>query len=125
MAEKQWHGVSRADFAWNPVIDYSKCTSCGLCLLSCGSAVFAWSKSQAKYLVANPGNCVVGCTTCGRVCPEVAISFPDDPVHFVKAAIVKHKVFPAVKKELAVRLEKFPDHIVDAPLAKKEGGSNG
>jgi|YelNatPaOPRAMG01_1025707.scaffolds.fasta_scaffold15639_3 NAD-dependent dihydropyrimidine dehydrogenase PreA subunit len=123
LAEKQWHGVARSEFEWAPVIDYSKCTDCGLCLLSCGNAVFGWSKSKEKFIVANGGNCVVGCTTCGKVCPENAISFPAEPTKFVKAAVVKYKIFPAVKKELQARLEKFPDHVVNSD--KKADGING
>ncbi len=123
MAEKQFHGVDRAKFEWYPVIDYSKCTNCGLCLLSCGNAVFGWSKSQEKYVVANKGNCVVGCTTCGKVCPEKAITFQDEPTKFVKDAIVKYKIFPTVKKELEARLQKFPDHVIHSK--EKEGSVNG
>lgn len=124
MAGKTWHGVNRSEIEWAPVIDYSKCTDCGLCLLSCGNAVFGFSKSQGKYVVANGGNCVVGCTTCGKVCPEKAISFPEDATKFVKSVIVKYKIFPTVKKELDARLEKFPDHVVSTE-SKKEGSFNG
>jgi len=69
-------------------------------------------KTTGKYLVLRPGNCSVGCTTCGRVCPEEAITFPKDSKKFVKAAVVKYKIFPSVKTALDERLEKFPDHIV-------------
>jgi NAD-dependent dihydropyrimidine dehydrogenase PreA subunit len=124
VAEKIWHGVNRAEIEWAPVIDYSKCTDCGLCLLSCGNAVFGFSKSQQKYIVANGGNCVVGCTTCGKVCPEQAISFPADSTKFTKAVIVKYKIFPTVTKELKARLDKFPDHVVSVET-KKEGSFNG
>ena len=112
MAGKQWNGVDRSNFVWHPTIDESKCTNCGLCLLSCGSGVFGFSASKNKYSVKNPGSCAVGCTTCGKVCPENAITFPDDPKHFVKAAIAKYKIYPAVTVALMARLEKFPDHIV-------------
>lgn len=122
MAAKMWHGAARSEIEWAPVIDYSKCNDCGLCLLSCGNAVFGFSKSQQKYLVANGGNCVVGCTTCGKVCPEEAISFPADSTKFVKAQVVKYKIFPTVKKELQARLDKFPDHVISS---KKEGNLNG
>jgi len=112
MAEKQWNGVDRSNFVWSPTIDESKCTNCGLCLLSCGAEVFAFSKSTAKFLVLHPGNCSVGCTTCGTVCPEEAITFPEDSTKFVKAAVVKYKIFRGVKTALQERLEKFPDHVV-------------
>jgi len=63
-------------------------------------------------VVANPGSCVMGCTTCAKLCPEDAISFPDDPKNFLKQVIIKEKVFFAVKKELKDRLDKYPDHRV-------------
>jgi len=112
MADKQWYGVDRSSFVWNPTIDESKCTNCGLCLLSCGAGVFAFSKSSGKYLVLHPRNCSVGCTTCEKVCPEEAIAFPEDSATFVKAAVVKYKIFPKVKAALDERLDKCPDHIV-------------
>ena len=123
MAEKQWHGVGRSNFVWHPTIDESKCTNCGLCLLSCGSGVFAWVKAENKYIVANPGNCAVGCTTCGRVCPETAITFPEAPEKFVKRAMSKYKVLPTVKKELQARLEKFPDHVIKGGDTRGEQGN--
>lgn len=119
MADKKWNGVDRSSFVWNPTIDESKCTNCGLCLLSCGAGVFAFSKTTGKYLVLRPGNCSVGCTTCGRVCPEEAITFPEDSKKFVKAAVVKYKIFPSVKTALDERLEKFPDHIVHESYSRR------
>jgi NAD-dependent dihydropyrimidine dehydrogenase PreA subunit len=114
LAEKQWHGVARSEFEWAPVIDYSKCTDCGLCFVSCGANVFGWSKSKEKFIVVNGENCAVGCVSCGRFCPENAISFPEEQTKFTKVAITKYKIFPTVKKELQARLEKFPDHVVKA-----------
>ncbi len=109
---KTWHGADRANYIWYPKIDYSKCTGCGLCLLSCGNDVFRWSDQKGVPVVANPGSCVMGCTTCAKLCPEDAISFPDDPKNFLKQVIIKEKVFFAVKKELKDRLDKYPDHRV-------------
>ncbi|MGC8638116.1 MAG: hypothetical protein ACP5UP_07840, partial [Athalassotoga sp.] len=64
------------------------------------------------------------CTTCGKVCPEEAISFPADASKLVKSVIVKYKIFPTVTKELKARLDKFPDHVVSTET-KKEGSFNG
>ena len=61
-------------------------------------------------IVANPGNCVLGCTTCAKLCPEDAITFPDDPKKFIHSIIIK--VYPTVKRELGERLNKYPDHKV-------------
>jgi NAD-dependent dihydropyrimidine dehydrogenase PreA subunit len=112
MASKPWHGVPKSEFSWYPTIDTATCKNCGLCLASCGNGVFGYSKSQKTYFVANGDACVVGCTTCGKVCPEVAILFPSDPEKFVKDAVRKHRIFPEVTKELEARLEKYPDHVV-------------
>lgn len=119
MAEKIWHGIKRNKFKWHPVIDYSKCTNCGLCILSCGASVYSWSPSQNKVFIINPENCVIGCTTCGKVCPKNAITFPEDPSKFVKTAIIKYKIFPMVKKELQSRLKKFPDHVFKGKEGEK------
>ncbi len=83
MEAKRWHGVDRSIFQWFPMINYEACTSCGLCYLTCGNNVFAWSVDKNLPVVANPGNCVLGCTTCGKLCPENAITFPDDPKNFI------------------------------------------
>lgn len=109
-ATKPWHGINRAAYDWFPAIDYDKCTGCGLCLLSCGNSVFTWSMNNNLPTVQNPGGCVLGCTTCGKVCPEDAISFPDDPKEFLAKVIKDNKIFPTVRKELQARLDKFPDH---------------
>ncbi len=111
---KNWHGVPRSEVSWYPIIDYSKCTSCGVCLLSCGSGVFAFVAKDGTYRVQSPQSCVIGCTTCQRLCPEDAISFPANAKSVVKNLIIKYKIFPEVKNELQERLSKFPDHIVDA-----------
>lgn len=63
-------------------------------------------------IVANPGNCVLGCTTCAKLCPEGAITFPDDPKKLIRSIIIKEKVYPTVKRELRERLNKYPDHKV-------------
>ena len=109
---KTWHGVDRLKYVWFPRIDYDKCTGCGLCLLTCGNDVFRWYPEGNLPIVANPGNCVLGCTTCAKLCPEDAITFPDDPKKFIHSIIIKEKVYPTVKRELGERLNKYPDHKV-------------
>ncbi|MEM0134090.1 MAG: ferredoxin family protein [Thermoplasmatales archaeon] len=110
--KKMWHGVDRAELSWNPTINEDACTGCGLCLLSCGNSVFKWNLNDEMPEVANPQKCVLGCTTCGKVCPEGAISFPENPATFIKNVIIKYKIYPKVKQDLNERLAKFPDHIV-------------
>jgi hypothetical protein len=72
--------------------------------------VFRWYPEGNLPIVANPGNCVLGCTTCAKLCPEDAITFPDDPKKFIHSIIIK--VYPTVKRELGERLNKYPDHKV-------------
>ena len=111
--KKLWHGVGRGEFTWYPEINSDECDGCSICVLSCGNSVFKWNVNDNRPLVANPQNCVLGCTTCGKLCPENAISFPDDPKNFIRAATIKHRIFPVVKQELEARLTKFPDHDVN------------
>ena len=113
MVEKgTWHGVERKLVDWHPIIDSNKCDGCGMCLITCGNDVFRWDREKSRPLVANPGKCVVGCTTCGKLCVEDAITFPEDPKKFVREVVIKYKIFPQVKKDLAERLEKYPEHSV-------------
>ncbi len=126
MGAKSWHGVDRSKFQWFPMINYEACTSCGLCYLTCGNNVFVWSVDKNLPLVANPGNCVLGCTTCGKICPENAIAFPDYPKNFIGKIIRENKIFTEVRKELDERLNKFPDYIVEnhVELDKKDPANN-
>lgn len=120
---KTWHGADKNKYQWYPKIDYSKCTGCGLCLLSCGNDVFRWTDKNLP-VVANPGNCVMGCTTCAKVCPENTIAFPEDPRLFIRNVIIKEKVFFTVKRELKDRLEKYPDHRVSVEDVVDTGKTN-
>lgn len=119
MAGKEWFGVERSSFSWGPLIDEEKCTQCGLCLLSYGAGVFGYSPSKKTVGVINYGSCTMGCTTCGKVCPESAISFPDSSRAFMHSAVIKGKIFPKVKEALAQRLEKFPDHVQHVKMEGK------
>lgn len=67
-------GYPREKINWHPTIDPEKCVKCGMCM-NCGKQVFAWTEKGA--MVVKPNDCVVGCTTCGNLCPGNAISFPD------------------------------------------------
>jgi len=65
---------------WYPVLDYSRCVSCGQCMDFC---LFGTYTREADRVVASsPDNCKPGCPACARVCPVGAIMFPhyaDDP----------------------------------------------
>jgi ferredoxin len=60
--------------SWFPVIDYSRCSSCGQCADFCLFGVY--EKRNGKVLVVNPQRCKNNCPACGRICPETAIVFP-------------------------------------------------
>lgn len=60
--------------AWYPVIDYSRCTSCGQCADFCLFDVY--EKSDGKVEVVNPKGCKNNCPACARICPQTAIVFP-------------------------------------------------
>ena len=60
--------------AWYPVIDYSRCTSCGQCADFCLFGVYEKTGDSVK--VVNPENCKNNCPACARICPATAIIFP-------------------------------------------------
>lgn len=62
-----WH-------AWYPIIDYSRCTTCGQCADFCLFGVY--EKSPEKVKVINPKGCKDQCPACARICPSAAIIFP-------------------------------------------------
>ena len=72
----KFHGVNREQIQWNPVIDESKCIGCGMCVTTCGRGVYKFDYENMKSKVANPNNCVVGCTGCDNICPQKAITHP-------------------------------------------------
>jgi len=60
--------------AWYPVLDYSRCTSCGQCADFCLFGVY--EKVDGKVKVVNPKGCKNNCPACARICPHTAIIFP-------------------------------------------------
>lgn len=60
--------------SWYPVIDYSRCTSCGQCTDFCLFGVY--EKPDGKVTVINPEGCKNNCPACARICPQTAIIFP-------------------------------------------------
>jgi NAD-dependent dihydropyrimidine dehydrogenase PreA subunit len=67
--------VSPAEWpSWYPIIDYSRCSSCGQCADFCLFGVY--DKIDNKVVVVNPKGCKNNCPACGRICPQTAIIFP-------------------------------------------------
>jgi NAD-dependent dihydropyrimidine dehydrogenase PreA subunit len=60
--------------SWYPIIDYSRCSSCGQCADFCLFGVY--EKNEGKVLVVNPQGCKNNCPACARICPQTAIVFP-------------------------------------------------
>jgi ferredoxin len=56
-------------------------------------------RHKRKAVVANPYRCMVGCSTCGLVCPTQAITFPGRDV--VWKVERENKIFKLVHKEAA------------------------
>lgn len=66
--------IPREEIPWHPSIEKEKCTNCGVCISFCHKDVY--EEGPDGPIVANPHNCIVGCTGCAGQCPAGAISFP-------------------------------------------------
>ena len=100
--EPMWHGIPRRDIPWYPAVDADKCIGCELCYVTCGRGVY--QMANRKSVVANPYQCMVGCCTCGVVCPTEAISFPGRDL--IWKAEREHRIFQIVHQEAAERRAK-------------------
>ena len=93
--DEMWHGIPRKDIPWYPTVDADTCIGCTLCYATCGRSVYDMQDNKA--VVLNPLNCMVGCSTCGTVCPVQAISFPERDL--VWKLEREHKIFKIVRQE--------------------------
>jgi NAD-dependent dihydropyrimidine dehydrogenase PreA subunit len=90
-----WHGIPRGEIPWFPAVDAEACIGCQLCYVTCGRAVYEMHEGVA--VATDPMSCMVGCSTCGNVCPTSAISFPNlDAVWRLER---ERQIFRTVKKE--------------------------
>lgn len=62
---------------WYPVIDYTLCQKCGLCVNKCPHNVYDRNKSPTPVVV-RPKSCVNKCHGCGNRCPVGAIVYVGD-----------------------------------------------
>jgi len=67
---------------WYPMINYEKCTECGMCTAKCTHGVYDREKAP-RPVVVFPEGCIEGCTGCGSICPNGAIEYFGDREHSV------------------------------------------
>jgi CDP-4-dehydro-6-deoxyglucose reductase len=71
-----WKGVPREQIPWHPTVDEEKCIGCRKCCEFCSHKVYVWDETNDRPVVAEPFQCVVGCSSCTYQCEQGAISFP-------------------------------------------------
>ncbi len=69
--------IPRAKIPWFPTIDPDLCICDKDCVEFCHNNVLAFDADSFKAIVVNPYNCVIGCESCAKICPQEAIHFPD------------------------------------------------
>jgi NAD-dependent dihydropyrimidine dehydrogenase PreA subunit len=97
-----WHGIPREDIPWFPNVDEDACIGCQLCYITCGRAVYEIHDGIADPV--DPMSCMVGCSTCGNICPTGAITFP--PMDAIWKLERERQIFRTVKKEAARKHER-------------------
>jgi len=102
---KPWYGIPREEIDWHPTINEDVCIGCGTCVSGCGRSVYRFDFGRKKAVVADPLNCLVGCTTCANVCPSNAISFPS--LQTVADLLAKPAVHHAIEDDLLGRKEQL------------------
>ncbi|MDE3032398.1 MAG: ferredoxin family protein [Acidobacteriota bacterium] len=90
-----WHGIPRQEIPWFPTVNAQACIGCELCYVTCGRGVY--ELKERKAFAAQPYACMVGCSTCARVCPTEAIHFPDGDV--VRRVEREHRILQIVREE--------------------------
>ncbi len=88
---------------WSPIVSSDACIGCGTCVTGCSRLVYRYDFENRKAVVADPLNCMVGCTTCANTCPTQAISFP--PLASVFALAARPEVRHAIEDDLIARKE--------------------
>jgi len=107
---KPWHGIPREEIVWNPSVIEEACIGCGTCVTGCSRLVYRYDYERQKAVVADPLNCMVGCTTCANTCPTHAIRFPDISTIF---ALEGHpEVHHTIEDDLNARHDQLAWHDV-------------
>jgi NAD-dependent dihydropyrimidine dehydrogenase PreA subunit len=100
--DEMWHGIPRKDIPWFPTVDADTCIGCTLCYTTCGRGVYEMQDNKA--VPVNAMSCMVGCSTCGTVCPVQAITFPERDL--VWKLEREHKIFKIVRQEAKEKMAK-------------------
>lgn len=103
--QSPWHGLPRQEIEWYPTLIADRCVGCGMCVTSCGRQVYAFDYEANQPVVANPFNCMVGCTTCATVCTRDALEFPSRG--YIRQIVRDRKLLRQTKDELLARREKY------------------
>jgi NAD-dependent dihydropyrimidine dehydrogenase PreA subunit len=104
LSQQKWHGIPRTEIPWYPTIIADKCIGCELCYVTCGREVFEFNEEKRKAVVERPYNCMVGCSTCGTICPTEAIKFPGREM--IWKIERENKIFRQVRSEAITKREK-------------------
>ena len=81
LPEEEYEGIPRGKIPWDPRIDYVKCTTCGKCIEFCHTGAFKLGeKNGQKRTTVKPSTCIVLCRGCENICPQGAISHPDEEI---------------------------------------------
>lgn len=107
---KPWHGIAREEIVWNPTVIDEACIGCGTCVTGCSRLVYRYDYERQKSVVADPLNCMVGCTTCANTCPSHAIRFPDISTIFALEGCPE--VHHAIEDDLIARHDQLSWHDV-------------
>ncbi len=75
MSGGTYQNMPRKEIPWYPTINTDLCLNDNVCIDFCSNDVF--KVDDIHTVVANPYNCVVGCSSCGTQCPSGAITFPE------------------------------------------------
>jgi NAD-dependent dihydropyrimidine dehydrogenase PreA subunit len=100
--DELWHGIPRKDIPWFPTVDAETCIGCTLCYTTCGRGVYEMQDNKA--VPVNAMSCMVGCSTCGTVCPVQAITFPARDLIWKLER--ENKIFKIVRQEAKEKMAK-------------------
>ncbi len=115
--------MPRENIQWNATVIAAAWIGCGTCVTGCSRLVHRFDYERKKSVVADPLNCMVGCTTCANTCPTRAITFP--ALDTVSALAARAEVRHSIEDDLIARREQLawhddlphPDRLVELIVA--------